>query len=330
MKAHHLIFLFLASVGLSACGNDDKSPFIPDLLDEPSTSFWEDAEYSLQLTSILRFSGDMENVKNRLESYGVSDDGVSNIQTMHYDEHNRLAMIETLVYPRSDTSVLPPEGGRAMLIEYFFSSDPGESDFSTMSLWDNWWDGASGRLSETVTWTAMETENAMPLYSLEERIHYDTSQEGELIVKTENYSSTSIMDDNGLLIERSISYANDSGEEYEGLEVWLRDNNGRLLEVVRDMQEVLSSYSYGKNGELRRVEHFVDSELNEAFSYEYIQVDGQYVVLVEKYVNLHTGNHYIETEVKIYSETQCHATLVDQVRRERPEYLNCEDPAAWH
>lgn len=323
------------AVGLYGCGGaslQDGSDTTPDpASDALAQSFWTEGDFRIQRTVELRFAGSMANVMASIEANGLNGAQAGNTQTTHYDEQNRYVGSETLVFPKSEVSNLPPEGATAMLIEHVYLPGSDRLDYASLEFRDNWSDGGTGEPVTFTTWRDTMVEQGAPTLSESEEVAYVVGSGGEEIRSVTLTSSKQLYNEQGLLVQRLYDRDQNTANGYEDFDTWQRHEDGRLQAIINSDGTELVSYSYDDKGAVATVRTYraADGAPLTSEIFHYTKVEGAYAMVIESRGNIGLPSEYEETKVALFEEKTCHPTTVGRVRFDRPEWVNCMDAGAW-
>lgn len=320
-----------ASVLLVAgCGTETQTPSAESGANSFVPSFWTMADYRMQRVASATFDGRWQTVQNSIAANGVFAGPTRFVQRDVYDSLNRVARSEVRVFPKAASSELSAEGSVALRVEHLY---PGEvspaSSHTVIHLWDNWWDGATGRLHQHISWFDEDVQQGTPGNRREEVVTYNTANDAQAIISTRSTSSQLVYNDQQLLVERKIDADGATENGFEQTETWQRYRDGRLRSVVNASSVTIASYDYNRRGALADIIYYSGKGARTSrHIYRYTLVDGHYAVIIEKHARRGSVKEY-ETEVRLYEERPCHATTQNRLRFSRPEDGACVDATAW-
>lgn len=322
----------LLLLGIAGC-SDNKSSTpaatptpTPAPTHEFESSYWTQADYSLQKDVSIVFAGSMQEVLDRIALEGLDGADALQMQTETYDTQNRFTSTEILVLDPN----APEAPAIALLVEHAYKAGQNQLEQATMRIWDNWSPTGSGRLQQEVTWTDLDFEHDIPTISFELSTSYTYADGQQIGEQTTGTQSKQVYNEQHLLVERHFDRDEDVANGYEDYETWERDANGRLTNVVTRANVTRATYEFDELGRMAEfTDYLADGGIYRHDSYHYTTVEGTKTIVVEATFYPGEDREYSETKVMLLAEKACHSTTINRLRFDRPENANCFDANSW-
>lgn len=327
IKRLSAIACLTALVACSSSGGSDKNEGPENAEKNAQTSYLSNTRFDLRLSESFVFRGSLAEIEYQL----LYDQDFTTSLYQHslnfYDDKNRFIRSETKVFPDPNfpgQSNLAPEGNLALKIEHLYPAEGYGELTATMEIWDNWWDGASGRKLSHTTWRDLEFSQGLPTQSTEEVVDYGVDGS---IASITFLNKLAHYNEQNLAVSTDYDTNQNLADGYEQSSTTERQDDGR------------PSASYNRSGGLERQWWF--DELNRLSSFEeydgagnlvsnhsltYLKAEQYYLLLKERY-SYNSGSY--ETEVKIFESKTCHQASINRHRYEFPEYAHCLSKQYW-
>jgi hypothetical protein len=335
--AHSKVLALVAmSLVMFGCGGKKHNPSISP---EPGTnqdgfvtSYWSEADYRMQPTLTLLFSGTMEATLDDIAANGIDKVTPSYKATYHYDSLNRHVRSES-VYPVVKLSDAPEHYRTQGIKEYVYENTSGEIiDVSTTKSLNM----ETGRLLSDY-WIGFDVNFSAIRLGSDHSNSYGNSDDPQVIINSRDYDIEEKFNAQGLLsyrIRKNSIDETDINDEY-----WGRADNGKLLTVLRQYPSYSTylDFTYDQQGVL--LERTVSNDNNFdgvqrarlwVDRYHFMMVEGKYAVVVESEYDP-DGNASYRTLITFVEDKPCHPSSIKRLRYSLPEDVanSCYDANNW-